>query len=116
MALLALKPLFEKRQQLLQAMSVSDGVVGPGLALMSSRRRKLQFLRRKVSAVLRGGTYSCHVWPQSYEHRTSHPYNAGTENFGFLPTRQTLLDQARSAVRCSASRMKGELHPTKSRL
>lgn len=47
-ALLALKPLFEKRQQLLQAMSVSDGVVGPGLALLSSRRRKLQSLRRKV--------------------------------------------------------------------
>lgn len=47
-ALLTLKPLFEKRQQLLLAMSASDGVVGPGLALLSSRRRKLHALKRNV--------------------------------------------------------------------
>ena len=28
-----------------------------------------------------GGLYSCHAWP--YDHRPSHPYNAGTERFGF---------------------------------
>ena len=26
-----------------------------------------------------------------YGHRPSHPYNAGTEYVGFLPTKQTLL-------------------------
>ena len=32
---------------------------------------------------------------------------------GFSPTRQALLSpRLRSTVRCSASRMKGELHPT----
>ncbi|CAN0320396.1 unnamed protein product [Ectocarpus sp. 12 AP-2014] len=50
-ALQTLKPLFEKRQQLLLAMSASDGVVGPGLALLSSRRRKLQVLKRKYYAL-----------------------------------------------------------------
>ncbi|CAB1111580.1 unnamed protein product [Ectocarpus sp. CCAP 1310/34] len=50
-ALQTLKPLFEKRQQLLLAMSASDGVVGPGLALLSSRRRKLQALKRKYYAL-----------------------------------------------------------------
>ena len=39
------------------------------------------------------------------------PYNAGTEHVGFSPSGQTLL--AQSAVRRSASRIKGELHPTK---
>ena len=43
-------------------------------------------------------------------------YNAGREHVGFLPTRPTCLHQARSAMRCSASRMKGELHATKTRL
>ena len=37
-------------------------------------------------------------------------------HIGFSPTRQTLLAPiARSAVGCSASRMKGELHPSKNR-
>ena len=37
-----------------------------------------------------GGT---HVMPdpQSYDHRPSHPYNAGTKHVGFPSTRQTLL-------------------------
>ena len=35
-----------------------------------------------------------------------------TEHVEFSPARQT-LHQARSAVRCSASRMQGELHPSK---
>ena len=35
--------------------------------------------------------YPCHAWPWSYDHRPSHPYNAGTEHVGFSPTRQTLL-------------------------
>ena len=46
--------------------------------------------------------------------RPSHPYNAGTEHVGFSPTCRALL--APSTVRCSASRMKGELHPTKNRV
>lgn len=50
-ALNTLKPLFEKRQQQLLAMSSSDGVLGPGLALLSSRRRKLHTLKRKVAWV-----------------------------------------------------------------
>ena len=39
---------------------------------------------------------------------------AGTEQVGFLPTRQTLLraPQARAAGRHSASRMKGDVHPS----
>ena len=37
-----------------------------------------------------GGVCSCHAWPWSYDHRPSHPYNAGTEHVGFSPTRQTL--------------------------
>ena len=32
-----------------------------------------------------------HAWPQLYDHRPSHPYNAGTEHVGFSRTRQTLL-------------------------
>ena len=32
-----------------------------------------------------------------YDHRSSHPYNTGTEHVGFPPTRQILL--APSAVR-----------------
>ena len=45
----------------------------------------------------------------------SHSFNAGTVHVGFSPTMQAFacLHQARSAVRCVASRMKGELHPTK---
>ena len=35
--------------------------------------------------------YSRHVWPESYNHRSSHLHNAGTEYVGFSPTRQTVL-------------------------
>ena len=28
--------------------------------------------------------YSYHAWPKSYDHRPSHPYNAGTEHVGFF--------------------------------
>ena len=28
---------------------------------------------------------------RKYDHRPSHPYNAGTKHLGFLPTRRTLL-------------------------
>ena len=38
-----------------------------------------------------GGVYSVCAWPQSYDHRPSHPYYAGTEHVGFSPIRQTLL-------------------------
>ena len=43
--------------------------------------------------------------------RPSHPYNAGTGHVRFSPTMQTLLYQAGRAVRCSASRMKGDQEP-----
>ena len=50
------------------------------------------------------------IWPL-----TSHPYKAGTEHAGFSPdqARNQINHQARSAVMCSVSRMKGELHPAK---
>ena len=38
-------------------------------------------------------------------HRPSHPYTAGTEHVGFHRPDRHCLHQARSAVRCSASRM-----------
>ena len=39
-----------------------------------------------------GGELDIHAWPQSHDHRPSHPYYAGTESVGFSsPTRQTLL-------------------------
>ena len=47
-------------------------------------------------------------------YRPSHPYNAGTEHVGYLPTRQTWLAcTKREAKRevSRASRVKGELHP-----
>ena len=59
------------------------------------------------------GVYSVCAWPYRYDHRPSHPYYAETEHVGFSPTRgRHCLHQARSVVRCSASRMKGELHPS----
>ena len=63
-----------------------------------------------------GCTYVVHgrsCIPGIYNHRPSHPLNAGTEQIGFSPTRQTFdcSDKARSAARCCASRLKGELHP-----
>ena len=62
------------------------------------------------------GVYSVCAWPWSYDNRPSHLYYAGTEHVVFSPTRQILLvHQARSAVMCLASRMKGELHPSKNR-
>ena len=44
------------------------------------------------------------------------PTMPGRSMSGFPRPGRHCLHQARSAVRCSASRMKGELHPTKSRL
>ena len=38
-----------------------------------------------------GVVYSVCAWPQSYDHRPSHPYHAGKEHVGISPTRQTLL-------------------------
>ena len=38
-----------------------------------------------------GEAYSVCAWPQSYDHRLSHPYYAGTERVGFSLTRQTML-------------------------
>ena len=56
-------------------------------------------------------THVKHGRSRIYDHRPSHPYNAGTEHVGFSPTRQTLLaPSAKRSVRCRASRMKGELH------
>ena len=42
--------------------------------------------------VRKGGRgYSVFAWPQSYDHRPSHPYYVGPEYIGFSPTRQALL-------------------------
>ena len=50
---------------------------------------------RQHSSALRsvqgGGVYPVCAWPLSYDHRPSHPYDAGTEHVGLSPTRQTLL-------------------------
>ena len=56
------------------------------------------------------------AWPQSYGHRPSHPYNAGTEGYGGFTDQADLL-LARSAKRRevfgeSHEGEKGELHPT----
>ena len=65
-----------------------------------------------------GGVYSCHAWPQSYGHRPSHPYMQCRDG-----ARRVITDRAdiacakaQSTVACLASRMKGELHPTKNHL
>ena len=42
------------------------------------------------------------------------PTMPGRSMFGFHQPGRHCLHQARSAVRCSASRMKGELHPSES--
>ena len=72
----------------------------------------------------RGGVYSigemCSISCMTvvvYDYRLSHPYYTGMEHVGFSLTRQTLLAPSakRREVR-PASRMKGELHPSKSRL
>ena len=61
----------------------------------------------------RGGVYSCHASPKSYDHRPSHPYNAGGRSTSsFHRPRRYCLHQARGTARCWASRMKGELRPT----
>ena len=44
-----------------------------------------------VVGVERGGCTHDHAGPLSYDHRPSHPSNAGTEHVGFSPTRQALL-------------------------
>ena len=44
------------------------------------------------------------------------PTMPGRSTSGFHRPGGHRLHQSRSAVRCSASRMKGELHPTKNRL
>ena len=63
------------------------------------------------------GVYSVCAWPSSYDHRPSHLYYTGTgqSTSGFHQPGRHCLHQARSAVRCSASRMKGEVHPSKNR-
>ena len=41
-----------------------------------------------------GGKCSYHACPQSHDHRSSHPYNTGTEQVGFSSTRQECLSQS----------------------
>ena len=61
------------------------------------------------------GVYSVCAWPN--DHRPSHPYYAGTKHVpGFHQPGRHCVGHARSAVRCSTSPMKGELHPTKNHL
>ena len=49
-------------------------------------------------------------------HRPSHSCNAGTVHVGFRRLSRHCVHQARSAVGCVASCIKGGLHPTKNRL
>lgn len=46
------------------------------------------------------------------DRRPSQSDHAGTGHAGLSPTRETVLIPARGAMRCSADRMEGELHPT----
>ena len=52
-----------------------------------------------------GGGYTLSCMVVLYDHRPSHPYNAGMEGVGFLPTRQTLL-----APRAKRREVLGESH------
>ena len=64
-----------------------------------------------------GGGSLLNAMHVAYDHRPSHPYNVGTEHVVFSPTRQTLLiPSVKRNARCLASRVKGELHPTKNSL
>ena len=61
-----------------------------------------------------GGTQFMHGCSR-YDHRSSHPYYAGTEHVGFSPIRNTLFAPSAKRRECSASRMKGELHSSYNR-
>ena len=66
-------------------------------------------LKRRACKGGGGGTHIMRGRSLS-DHKPSHPYNAMS---GFRRPGRRCLHQARSAVRCSASRMKSELHPAK---
>ena len=64
-----------------------------------------------------GGVCSCLAWPQSYDHRPSHPYKTGTEHVGFSPTRETLLAPSAKRREVFGEWREGcELHPTTNRV
>ena len=59
-----------------------------------------------------GGVLDIHAWPYGRSRRTIDPRiptMPGRSTSGFHQPGRHCLHQARSAVRCSASRMKGEL-------
>ena len=64
-----------------------------------------------------GGCTNAGHGPSSFGHRPSRPLQCrdGARRF-FTDQERHGLHQARSAVKCSASRMKGELRPTEKRL
>ena len=49
----------------------------------------------------RDGVDSCHAWPSSYDHKPSHPYNAGIKRVGFF------TDQA--DIACTKHEERGEV-------
>ena len=72
--------------------------------------------RREVFGVLRGGgvlslCMAVVVWPQTLASLLCQDESRRV----FTKTGRHCLHQARSAVRCSTSRMKGVLHPSKNR-
>ena len=60
---------------------------------MSSSHETFVKEKKKIAGLGGGGrgVHSVCVWPQSYDHRSSHPDYSGTEHVGFSPTRQALL-------------------------
>ena len=57
--------------------------VGGGLA-----KRRGGDKHKEGALGVEGVVYSVCAWPQSYDHRPSHPFYAGTEHVGVSPTRQ----------------------------
>ena len=61
----------------------------PAIPLLEIRTRVGMISKVDRLGGWRGFRY--YAWLYSYDRRSSHPYNAGTEHVGLSPTRQTLL-------------------------
>ena len=85
-------------------------------------KKKLKSVRDGVEGACRqieGGEEGCALLIMDSRSRMSIdpriPITPGRNTSGFHRPGSHCLYRARSAVRCSASRLKGELHPTKNR-
>ena len=55
------------------------------------RGRRVEEEDHKAKRGIAEGGCTHHAWSLSYDDRSSHPYNAGTEHVRFSPMRQTFL-------------------------